>query len=94
MTTSSALRQAAAVEGLPLTEAHLDILDKVMQGMKSPEIAASRGTSLRTVEIQVSQLKGRLGARTIAHAVAKYLQEEPDASMLQSNNAEQKETQE
>jgi DNA-binding NarL/FixJ family response regulator len=53
-----------------LSEAERDVAIAVLEGLSNTEIAASRGTSARTVANQVASLFRKLGVRSRTEAVA------------------------
>jgi len=53
-----------------LSAAERDVAIAVLEGLSNSEIAASRGTSARTVANQVASLLRKLGVRSRAEAVA------------------------
>lgn len=56
--------------GMPLTPAERDALTKLAHGSMAKGIARTRGTSVRTVEAQVNNIRAKLGVHNVAHAVA------------------------
>lgn len=58
-----------AVTNTSLSPREYDVLLLVASGRIAKEIAYIFGTSIRSVEKQMTQLRIKLGAKTIAHAV-------------------------
>ena len=56
-----------------LTPFELDVLELYAEGYKAPEIADRLGITRRTVKNYSDRLRGKLGARTMAQAVAMVL---------------------
>ncbi|MFW0778402.1 MAG: LuxR C-terminal-related transcriptional regulator [Rickettsiales bacterium] len=60
--------------GRPITPAMRDILNRLGQGESPQEIAYARGTSVRTIDMQLAAIRGRLGAKNTVHAMAIWVQ--------------------
>lgn len=63
-------RPRDAYQGSVLTKVQADILKMTAKGYQARDIAAARGTTNATVQVQLAGIRQRLHARTIAHAVA------------------------
>lgn len=61
----------AELSAVELTTALRDVLDGVVRGETNGQIAARRGTSIRTVENQVATLLAKLGASSRVDLVRK-----------------------
>lgn len=58
---------------MKLTPAHIEILQCLAGGMKVKQIAHHRGTSTKTVDVQLTQIRKRLNAKTSTEAVVLFL---------------------
>jgi len=74
----NALRMRETIPG-PLTRRELDVLRLVAEGMSSGELAGRLGIRPATVRNHVSRILRKLGAKTRAEALAKFLAGEGDA---------------
>jgi DNA-binding NarL/FixJ family response regulator len=63
-------RLQAVLDTSPLTERHVEILDRMAHGEARPEIARALGLSESTVRSHTKELYKRLGVNERAHAVA------------------------
>jgi DNA-binding NarL/FixJ family response regulator len=59
---------------MTLSPAHIDILYCLAGGMQIRQIAHYRGTSAKTVDVQLTQIRQRLNAKTTTEAVVLFLQ--------------------
>jgi DNA-binding NarL/FixJ family response regulator len=60
----------------PLSEREQQVLDRIIEGLRTKEIARSLGLSPRTVEIHRSHILRKLGARSAIDLVRKVLSRE------------------
>jgi len=59
-----------------LTGRQKEILNLLMRGQTSKEIAFHLGIKTRTVRKHIQQIINKLGAKTLVHAVAKFILED------------------
>lgn len=81
MTTTLAMRMEAGglrgqVRGKALTPREDEVLALIAGGARNAEMAGRLSVSVKTVESHIHNIKAKLGARTVAHAVALVLIEE------------------